>query len=105
MLLEIYLLTTAFAFIFFFLSFSMEPRNLFSAVSMVMFFTLAIASGAVDKVFCEWSTDWKCVTQPASETGMMVFNAMFGLLNLVYLLANTFGYAMGVAPDAKKEQG
>lgn len=98
MLLELYIFMSIVAYVFFFLSFEYEPSPFFSAVSMITFFILAVGAGNIEKVFCfDVGGVSTCTTEAVNDMGTMIFMSMFGLLNLIYLLSNTFGWAITIA--------
>ena len=95
MLLAVYLFLAGSGLLFLLLSFMRdEQRLVLTAAAMVTFFSVAIASGSVDMPWCEYSTGWQCTVQSVSETGAMIFFLMLGLLSLVWLLADVFGYGV-----------
>jgi len=98
MIVEIYILLSIFAFIFFYLSFRQEPKVFFSALSMVLFFALAIAAGDIEKVFCfEVNNAAECTASSSNDMGVMITYFLFAVLNLIYLLSYAFGYSIQTA--------
>jgi len=102
MLLEVYLFLASLGFLFFILSFVRRDQSLmFLALSMVVFFAVALASGSIDMRACAYYSEWTCTTTSSSDFGAMVFFALLALLSLLYLLAQVFGYATETADKTR----
>jgi hypothetical protein len=97
MLVETYIVVELLAFLFFFLSFKwLDQRVVFTAVSLVLFAMLGMASGSIEIIVGD-------VITPTNDIGLMLMNFLFLVLSLLYILAGVFGYAVDATES--KPQG